>query len=69
MANINVKDLGYYHPELVNPIGFIQDLSPSQLNLYGGCTIRTPFPEEHQLVRPRCPFNRPWIGPFNRPKR
>jgi hypothetical protein len=69
MANINVKDLGYYHPEPVNPIGFIRDLSPSQLNLYGGCTIRRSISEEHQLIRPICPFSPRLFGPFNLPKR
>jgi hypothetical protein len=66
MANISVKDLGYYHPEPVNPIGFIQDLSPSQLNLYGGCTIVSDY---DQLIRPRCPFSPRLFGPFNLPKR
>jgi hypothetical protein len=66
MANIIVKDLGYYHPEPVNPIGFIQDLSPNQLNLYGGCTLVADY---HQLIRPRCPFTPRLPRPFNLPKR
>jgi hypothetical protein len=65
MANIIVKDLGYYHPEPVNSIGFIQDLSPNQLNLYGGCTLVF---DPDQLIRPRCPFSPRLFGAFNLPK-